>query len=139
MSTCVSSTALAAVVVGQLYAAVRASWVTRVGQALVDISFTALPNISRGAYTVVASNSIYALSFVEAFGLFGNKVNKWVAVINVDLTVNTLSSPGTGAFVGIDQVNAGAPILAWLGEAFIDLIRTVGPHKAWHTLACVST
>ena len=34
----------------------------------------------------------------------------------------TLGSPGTGAFVGIDQVNAGAPILAWLGEAFIDFI-----------------
>lgn len=46
----------------------------------------------------------------------------------------TLSSPGTGAFVGIDQVNAGAPILAWLGEAFIDLIRAVGPHISWHAL-----
>lgn len=46
----------------------------------------------------------------------------------------TLGSPGTGAFVGIDQVNAGAPILARLGEAFIDLIRAVGPHVAWHAL-----
>lgn len=46
----------------------------------------------------------------------------------------TLGSPGTGAFVGIDQVNAGAPILAWLGETFIDLIRAVGPHISWHAL-----
>lgn len=139
MSACVSGATLAAVVVGQLDAAVCASWVTGVGQTLVDISFTALPDISRRAYAVVASNSIHTFSFVKALGLFGNKVDKWVAVVNVDLTMDTLGSPGTGAFVGIDQVNAGAPILAWLGEAFIDLIRTVGPHKAWHALACVST
>lgn len=46
----------------------------------------------------------------------------------------TLGSPGTRAFVGIDQVNAGAPILARLGETFIDLIRAVGPHVSWHAL-----
>lgn len=46
----------------------------------------------------------------------------------------TLGSPGTGAFVGIDQVNAGAPILAGLGETFIDLVRAVGPHVSWHAL-----
>lgn len=46
----------------------------------------------------------------------------------------TLGSPGTGAFVGIDQVNAGAPILARLGETFIDLVRAVGPHISWHAL-----
>ena len=46
----------------------------------------------------------------------------------------TLGSPGTGAFVGIDQVNAGAPVLAGLGETFIDLHRAVGPQEAWHAL-----
>lgn len=46
----------------------------------------------------------------------------------------TLGSSGTGAFVGIDQVNAGAPVLTRLGEAFIDLVRAVLPHKAWHAL-----
>ena len=46
----------------------------------------------------------------------------------------TLGSPGTGAFVGIDQVNAVAPVLARLGETFIDLLRAVGPHEAWHAL-----
>lgn len=46
----------------------------------------------------------------------------------------TLSSPGTGAFVGIDQVNAGAPVLAWLGETFIDLVRAVFPEVSWHAL-----
>lgn len=71
---------------------------------------------------MVASDSIHTFSFVETLGFFGHKVNKLVAVVNVDLTVNTLGSSGTGAFVGIDQVNAGAPILTWLGEAFIDFI-----------------
>lgn len=46
----------------------------------------------------------------------------------------TLGSPGTGAFVGIDQVNAGSPILARLRETFIDLVRAVGPHISWHAL-----
>lgn len=46
----------------------------------------------------------------------------------------TLGSPGTGAFVGIDQVNAGAPVLARLRETFIDLVRAVGPHVSWHAL-----
>lgn len=46
----------------------------------------------------------------------------------------TLGSSGTGAFVGIDQVNAGAPVLARLGETFIDLIRAVGPDVAWYAL-----
>lgn len=45
-----------------------------------------------------------------------------------------MGSPGTGAFVGIDQVNAGAPVLAGLGETFIDLHRAVGPQEPWHAL-----
>lgn len=46
----------------------------------------------------------------------------------------TLGSAGTGAFVGIDQVNTGTPILARLRETLIDLLGAVGPHKAWHAL-----
>lgn len=46
----------------------------------------------------------------------------------------TLGSSGTGAFVGIDQVNAGAPILARLRETLIDLHRAVGPHIARYAL-----
>lgn len=49
MSTCISSATLAAIVVGQLDAAVGASGVTGVGQTLVDVSFTSLANITRGA------------------------------------------------------------------------------------------
>lgn len=46
----------------------------------------------------------------------------------------TLGSSGTGAFVSIDQVNAGAPVLARLRETFIDLHRTVGPQEAGQAL-----
>lgn len=137
--TCVSSATLAAVVVGELDAAVRAPRVTWVGQALIDVSLAALPHISCRAGAVVASHSIHTRPFVETLGLFGDWVDERVAVVDVDLTVHTLGSPGTGAFVGIDQVNAGAPVLARLGETFIDLVRAVGPHVSWHALAGVST
>lgn len=137
--TCVSCATLAAVVVGELDAAVRAPRVTGVGQTLIDISLAALPHVPCGADAVVASDSIHTLAFIETLGLFGDRVGEGVAVVDVDLTVHTLGSPGTGAFVGIDQVNAGAPVLARLGEAFIDLVRAVGPHVSWHALAGVST
>lgn len=136
--TCVSSTTLAAVVVGELDAAVRAPRVTGVGQTLIDVSLAALPYVSCRADAVVPANSIHTCPFVETLWLFGDWVHEGVAVINIDLAVHTLGSPGAGAFVGIDQVNAGAPVLARLGEAFIDLIRAVGPHVSWHALAGVS-
>lgn len=129
--TCVSGATLAAVVVGELDAAVCAPRVTWVGKTLVDVSLAALPYVSRRADAVVASDSIHTLPFVETLWLLGDRVSERVAVVDVDLAMNTLGSSGTGAFVGIDQVNAGAPVLARLGETFIDLIRAVGPHVAW--------
>lgn len=137
--TCVSGATLAAVIVGELDTAVRSTRVTGVRQTLVHISLTALPHVSWRADAVVSSDSIHTLAFVEALWLFGDRVSEGVAVVHIDLTVNTLGSPGTGAFVGIDQVNAGAPVLARLGETFIDLHRAVGPQVSWHALAGVST
>lgn len=61
-------------------------------------------------------------------------MERWSGVEECVWGLLTLGSPGTGAFVGIDQVNAGAPILARLGETFIDLVRAVGPHVSWHAL-----
>lgn len=46
----------------------------------------------------------------------------------------TLCTPGAGALVGVGQIDAGAPILAGLGEALIDLLRTVRSVIASHTL-----
>lgn len=46
----------------------------------------------------------------------------------------TLGSPGTGAFVGIDQVNAGASVLARLGETLIDLVGAIRPDVSCHAL-----
>lgn len=77
------------VVVGELDAAVRAHRVTRVGQTLVDVSLAALPYISCGADAVVASDSIYTISFVEALWLFGDWVGERVAVVDIDLAVHT--------------------------------------------------
>lgn len=87
--TCVSGATLAAVVVGELDAAVRAPRVTGVGEALVDVSLAALPYVSCRADAVVASDSIHALPFVETLGLFGDWVGERVAVIDVYLTVHT--------------------------------------------------
>lgn len=137
--TCVSGATLAAVVVGELDAAVRPPRITGVGQALVDVSLAALPHVSCRADAVIASDSIHTLALVETLWLLGDGVGGRVAVVDIDLAVHTLGSPGTGAFVGIDQVNAGAPVLARLGETFIDLHRAVGPQEAWHALAGVST
>lgn len=67
----------------------RAPGVTGVGETLVDVSFAALPYVSCRAGAVVASDSIHTLPFVETLGLFGDWVGERVAVVNVDLTVNT--------------------------------------------------
>lgn len=67
--TCISSSAFTTVAVGKLDAVVRPSGVTRVRQAFIDVALTALPNVTRWAQTLVASDAIYTLSIVEAFGL----------------------------------------------------------------------
>lgn len=87
--TCVSGATLAAVVVGQLDAAVRASWVTGVGETFIHISLTALPDIPRGADALIPSDLIHTLALVEALWLFGERVEERVAVIDVDFTVHT--------------------------------------------------
>lgn len=90
--TCVSGATLAAVVVGELDAAVRAPRVTGVGQTLVDVSFAALSYEPRGAGAVVAPHSVHTLAFVEALGLIGDRVGERVAVVDVNLTVNAWGS-----------------------------------------------
>lgn len=45
-----------------------------------------------------------------------------------------MGSSGTGAFVGIDEVDADAAILAGLRKALIDLIGAVYSMKTWQTL-----
>lgn len=86
--TCVSGATLAAVVVGQLDAAVRAAGVAGVGQTLVYVPLAALPHIPRGADAVVAPHSVHALALVEALGLLGEGVGEGAAVVDVDLAVH---------------------------------------------------
>lgn len=47
---------------------------------------------------------------------------------------NTLGSSGTGAFVCVNEIDAGPSILAGLGLTFIDLFRAVYPMVARETL-----
>lgn len=87
--TCVSSAALAAVIVGELDAAVGAAWVTGVRQAFIDVSFTALSHVASWALALVAANTVHTASLVKALGLLRHRVSKRCAVINVDFAVNT--------------------------------------------------
>lgn len=86
--TCVSGATLAAVVVGELDAAVRASWVTGVGETFIHVSLAALPDVPRGADALIPSDLIHTLPLVEALWLFGERVEERVAVVHVDFTVH---------------------------------------------------
>lgn len=70
---------------------------------------------------MVASDAVHTLAIVEALRLIGQWVIGGVTVIQINLTVDTLCSSGTGALVCVDQVDAGASILAGLRVTFIDL------------------
>lgn len=89
--TCVSSATLAAVIVGKLDAAVGAAWIAGVGQALIDISFTALSHVARRALAVVTPNTVHTATLIKALGLLGHRVSKGCAVIKVDFAVNACS------------------------------------------------
>lgn len=87
--TCISGATLAAVVVGKLDAAVRASWVAGVGETFIHVSLTALPDVPRGADALIPSDLIHTRPLVEALRLFGERVVERVAVVDVDFTVHT--------------------------------------------------
>lgn len=46
----------------------------------------------------------------------------------------TLRAPGTGTLVGVGEVDAGAPVLARVGQALVDLLGAVHPVVAGHAL-----
>lgn len=136
--TCISSTAFTAVAVGELDAVVGSSGVTRVRQTLVDVTFTALTHVARWAHTLVAADTVHTLAIVEALGFICQWIAGGVAVVQVDLAVDALSSSWTGAFVRIDEVDAGPSILAGLGLTFIDLFRAVHTMVTRETLTTVT-
>lgn len=107
--TCVSGATLAAVVVGKLDAAVRASWVTGVGETFIHISLTALPDIPCRADALIPSDLIHTFPLVEALWLFGERVEERVAVIDVDFTVHAWMrySKDKGTIVSITVFNDG--------------------------------
>lgn len=136
--TCISSTAFAAVAVGELDAVVGPSGVTGVRETLVDVTFTALAHVARRAHTLVASDAIHTFAIVEALGFVCQWVTGGVAVVQVNLTVDTLRSSWTGAFICIDEVDAGPSVLAGLGLTFIDLFGAVHAMVTRKTLTTVT-
>lgn len=45
-----------------------------------------------------------------------------------------MGSSGAGAFVGIDEIDAGSSVLARVGQALIDLLRAVNSMITGHAL-----
>lgn len=120
------------VVVGELYAIQASLSATRVGETLIDVTFTSLPSKARQAVTAVATNPIHALSTIKAVRTSGT-------VIDVLFAEQAPSARWTGALEVIHKINAGASILARLVLAFIHFIFTVNSLVPGDTLASVST
>ena len=86
--TCVARLADALVVVGQLDAVQAVARVTGVGQALVDVSLTAVPSEARGAVALVAAHAVHTRAVVQTLG--GAPGPGWGgAVVLIDLTQDT--------------------------------------------------
>lgn len=62
-----------------------------------------------------------------------------MTVVYVDLAVHALGATGAGALVGVDEINAGASILAWAGLAFVYLLGAVDSLVPRHALTRVAT
>lgn len=114
--------AVTAVIIHKLHAVLGSTGVTRVGKAFIHIPLTALPNKARQTVAVVSANTVYTLAPIEALGLLVGSLIQRVAVIDINFTVNALGASRTGAFVGVDKVNAGSSILAGVRVALINFL-----------------
>lgn len=129
-----SASADAPVVVGELHAVQAAARVAGVGEALVDVALAALPREALGAQAAEPPDLVDALPPVEA----ARSPRVRDAVIHVLLTQPAPGSWWAGALEVVDQVDAGAPVLAGLELALIHLVLAVDPLVPSHTLAVVS-
>lgn len=84
-----ASPALAVEIINTLHAVLGATWVTGVGETLIDITLTPLPDEAWRAGAAVATHLVHTGAIVEALGASGGRVKVGMAVINVDLTVYT--------------------------------------------------
>lgn len=87
--TSVASPALAVEVVNPLHAVLGAMRVTGVGEALIDIALTSLPDEAWWAGAAIATHLVHTGAIVEALGASSGRVKVGMAVINIDLTVYT--------------------------------------------------
>lgn len=86
--TSVASPALAVKVVNPLHAVLGATRVTGVGEALIDIALTPLPDEAWWAGAAIATHLVHTGAIVEALGASSGRVKVGMAVINIDLTVD---------------------------------------------------
>lgn len=87
--TSVASPALAVEIIDTLHAVLGATWVTGVGETLVDVALTPLPDEARWAGAGVTAHLVHTGAVVEALGASGSGVQGRMAVVNIDLTVYT--------------------------------------------------
>lgn len=80
--------ALAVEGIDALHAVLGATGVAGVGQALVDITLTALTHEAGRAGAAVAAHLVHAGAVVKALGAPGHGVDGGVAVVHVDLAVH---------------------------------------------------
>lgn len=69
-----ASPALAVEVIDTLHAVLGATWVTGVGETLVDITLTSLPDEAWWAGAGIATHLVHAGAIIEAFGASGSRV-----------------------------------------------------------------
>jgi hypothetical protein len=123
--------AIASIVVGQLNTFLGALMGARVGQALVDISFTARPDETRSAATLIATNLVHTSASMVASTL--------KTLIDVDLAEKAHGPVRTRATEIINQIVADAAIATRVGRAVVDVEFAVLPLEARWTLALVSS
>ena len=84
-----ASPALAVEVINTLYTVLGATWVTGVGETLIDVALTPLPDEAWWAGAGIATHLVHTGAVVEALGTSRGRVEGRKAVINIDLTVHT--------------------------------------------------
>lgn len=104
--TSVARAALAVEVIDALHTVLGATGITGVGQALVHVALTALPDEAGRAGAAVAAHLVHAGAVVKALGAPGDGVDGGTAVVHVDLTVHACRSPG--AIRKLHRPRAGA-------------------------------
>lgn len=83
-----ASPALAVEVINTLHAVLGTSWVTGVGETLIDVALAPFPDEAWWAGAAIATHLVHTGAIVEALGASRGRVKWGMAVINIDFTVH---------------------------------------------------